>query len=1227
MELPLLLAGPILRRVQPRAAAVWVAFSRPATVSLLLWEGLRKSATPVAPIARSPAVRALRIGERLYIAVAVAERQSPAVPLQPGVNYAYDLELKVDGETKTRTLASEGLLGRFDAAGLAADAWVSHEPLGYAAGLLPSFSLPPALLTDLRIVYGSCRRVANSHFDAMPWIDTLINEAFNGQTRAEGAPLGTAANERPHQLFLGGDQIYADDLSPLHLILCNRLAHQMLSGERGAASDTVEELHAAGALEPAGSGEPFIESLLLRRAPKRNGDALDLTQRTYPATLSNFPADGRYELTLADARFTSVDGASHLLSFGEFAAMYVSVYTDWFWTGVKAMPGSWRGLDDVTIDGATRAPDAPVLADEVPLFCQSLLDTKVAAYFDGGRWTGWNGMRPRPPEPAQTPELALPPDKLVTRNAKKFDACFARFMLIRLARPDVRTGFDGFRELIGDPAYLAQLTPALRNELSPETVEAMEDLSRKNASVFRTLMKQLQGRVMRGLIARFGIAKVAQLEGDTLKVLQQGPVAIEAEKRKRKQDYDDKKADAWCQHLDNLIEQLVEPPLPKDWKTFVTKCLSNVQPRPWLVPEAPSLVPEITPPKKAADIADAPLDATLIDRLSDLTKWADDPESDQRAAFDEAGYINLSRTMIARCIAEFAGDKIWPVYASLHGQRRNLEKFALGQAKVRRALANVPTYMIFDDHDVTDDWNLNPEWCRRVLAADAARPQPLGRQVIRNALASYALFQDWGNDFVRYASGAPGSQVLAQIERLFTPPAGPWPQAAAARELDRLFGLDLLPQPVDPTRPRGRHAAADPPMKWHYTVEGPQFTVAVLDNRTRRGFASIFGPPGNVGTTMIDDQVPSAPLPAGHEVLIVVAPLQVLAPSVFDEIVAPGAYRAFDLGSPSKIGVGRGGEAMPGLNPDAIESWALDAITFEALTARLAPHRKVVLLSGDVHNSTATQLSYWRKGQAEPARILQFVSSGFKNVMPSYLTLIDQSMAFAQELIRVDLGGDRMGWLDGADGAFTFPPGKSEHDVPLVLRKRIQQRPAHLPAHGWPADASRPETDPAARTRVRADKRPDFSWTLRPIFDTRPDTEPTTRPVMARPVPLSGTPPTLAAFEAKGESAFRAYAQVATRHFRQLDRLSHSRQILFRSNLGVVRFEAEGARRFAVHQVITVLPDPLNRADTPHLLKPEVVMEQRGELTPPAGAVRPEDRPLGASLGTSLKDKLRTLGG
>jgi len=59
---------------------------------------------------------------------------------------------------------------------------------------------------------------------------------------------------------------------------------------------------------------------------------------------------------------------------------------------------------------------------------------------------------------------------------------------------------------------------------------------------------------------------------------------------------------------------------------------------------------------------------------------------------------------------------------------------------VRRALANVPTYMIFDDHDVTDDWNLTARWRDRVRAS------PAGRRIVANALAAYWAFQGWGND-------------------------------------------------------------------------------------------------------------------------------------------------------------------------------------------------------------------------------------------------------------------------------------------------------------------------------------------------------------------------------------------------------------------------------------------------------------------------------------------------
>ncbi len=67
-------------------------------------------------------------------------------------------------------------------------------------------------------------------------------------------------------------------------------------------------------------------------------------------------------------------------------------------------------------------------------------------------------------------------------------------------------------------------------------------------------------------------------------------------------------------------------------------------------------------------------------------------------------------------------------------------------SKVRRLLANTPTYMIFDDHDVTDDWNLSVRWEEDVKAFR------LGTRIVANALAAYWLFQGWGNDYDQFAA-------------------------------------------------------------------------------------------------------------------------------------------------------------------------------------------------------------------------------------------------------------------------------------------------------------------------------------------------------------------------------------------------------------------------------------------------------------------------------------------
>src|SRR5262249_3590207 len=139
--------------------------------------------------------------------------------------------------------------------------------------------------------------------------------------------------------------------------------------------------------------------------------------------------------------------------------------------------------------------------------------------------------------------------------------------------------------------------------------------------------------------------------------------------------------------------------------------------------------------------------------------------------------------------------------------------------RVRRLLANVPTYMVFDDHEISDDWNLTPRWAKQT------RANALGRAVIRNGLAACTLFQSWGNDPLAYRPDPIGRQVLTPISQMFAspPPQQPGPDQDAAATLERLFDL----KPLAPNEQR---------MRWDFRYDGPGFEVIALDTRTWRGF-------------------------------------------------------------------------------------------------------------------------------------------------------------------------------------------------------------------------------------------------------------------------------------------------------------------------------------------------------------------------------------------------------
>src|SRR5690606_28097718 len=72
-------------------------------------------------------------------------------------------------------------------------------------------------------------------------------------------------------------------------------------------------------------------------------------------------------------------------------------------------------------------------------------------------------------------------------------------------------------------------------------------------------------------------------------------------------------------------------------------------------------------------------------------------------------------------------------------EQEKLHGFVEGLGDVRRLLAQLPVLMIFDDHDITDDWNLSADWEK------TAYGHPFSKRIIGNALFAYALCQGWGN--------------------------------------------------------------------------------------------------------------------------------------------------------------------------------------------------------------------------------------------------------------------------------------------------------------------------------------------------------------------------------------------------------------------------------------------------------------------------------------------------
>ncbi|MFC0251926.1 alkaline phosphatase family protein [Massilia consociata] len=122
-----------------------------------------------------------------------------------------------------------------------------------------------------------------------------------------------------------------------------------------------------------------------------------------------------------------------------------------------------------------------------------------------------------------------------------------------------------------------------------------------------------------------------------------------------------------------------------------------------------------------------------------------------------------------------------------------------------RLLAHVQTLMIFDDHDITDDWNLSAKW------ETTAYEHPFSRRIVGNALIAYMLCQGWGNRPDVFGT------VLDDLAALTDTAAA---DAAADARLDAPRQDALI----------GRLLSF---RQWDFVVRTKP-TIIVLDTRTRR---------------------------------------------------------------------------------------------------------------------------------------------------------------------------------------------------------------------------------------------------------------------------------------------------------------------------------------------------------------------------------------------------------
>lgn len=274
--------------------------------------------------------------------------------------------------------------------------------------------------------------------------------------------------------------------------------------------------------------------------------------------------------------------------------------------------------------------------------------------------------------------------------------------------------------------------------------------------------------------------------------------------------------------------------------------------------------------------------------------------------------------------------------------------------EVRWLLSTVPSCMIFDDHDVIDDWNTSASWVAEMRAT------PWWKERILSGLMSYWVHQHIGN----------------------------LPPDELARD-EVYAAVTAAPDGTDALRAFAAASDADASAaRWSYRRDFGRVRLLMVDTRAARVLAED-------RRAMLDAEearwVREQALadPGGYDHLLIGTSLPWLLPHLIHD--AEGWNAALCRGARGDRW-SRFGENLR--RRSDLEHWAAFPASFDALTSLIAEAGSgprapatVCVLSGDVHHAYVAEPSLPVSGDGPGARVFQLTCSPVHNSIPASIRL------------------------------------------------------------------------------------------------------------------------------------------------------------------------------------------------------------------------------------------------